>query len=251
MTGFSIPSAPRLTVRQSFTIHSIRLGTRNVTTQPETQTRKTLRDRLLTGIEVFAVFVLIIMMLHVVINALSRSFFRMPIYGTLELTQFWYLPSLALLGLVAAQARNEHIIADLLFDSFPAVMRKWTTVVVNVITAIVAALISWFGLGEALHSLDKGISAGATDFPLWPIEMLLTLAYAVFTIQLLYAAIKVARFGEHALGADPDGIPNDDGVGLGDDPIQREDDLRARGLLDAADADTADTADTDSKGDAR
>lgn len=201
-----------------------------MTVQSHPKSRRALRDRLLTVIEVAAVIVLVVMMMHVVINALSRSLFRLPIYGTLELTQFWYLPALTLLGLIAAQARNEHIIADLLFDSFPALMRKWTSIVVNVITAIVAALISWYGLGEALHSFDKMIMAGATDVPIWPIEALLTVAYAIFAIQLLYTAVKIVRFGEPE---DPDGIPNDDGVGFGDDPIAREEDQQERSLLDA------------------
>lgn len=201
-----------------------------MTVQSQPKSRKTLRDRFLTIIEVAAVIVLVVMMLHVVINALSRSLFKMPIYATLELTQFWYLPALTLLGLIAAQARNEHIVADLLFDSFPAIMRKWTSVSVNVITAVVAGLIAWYGLSEATHSFDKMIMAGATDFPLWPIETLLTVAYAIFAIQLLYTAIRIARFGEEE---DPDGIPNDDGVGFGDDPIAREEDLRARDLLDS------------------
>ncbi|MBP1327310.1 TRAP-type C4-dicarboxylate transport system permease small subunit [Leucobacter exalbidus] len=201
-----------------------------MTVQTQPKSRKTLRDRLLNFIEVAAVIVLVVMMLHVVLNALSRSLFKMPIYGTLELTQFWYLPALTLLGLIAAQARNEHIVADLLFDSFPAIMRKWTSFSVNVITAVVAALISWYGLSETVHAFDKMIMAGATDFPLWPIEALLTISYAAFAIQLLYTAVKIARFGEEI---DPDGIPNDDGVGFGDDPIAREEDLRARGLLEA------------------
>lgn len=194
--------------------------TSNLTTPP----KKTLGDRLLLVIEVVAVIVLVIMMLHIVTNALSRSIFRLPINGTLELSEFWYLPALALLGLVAAQARNEHIVADLLFDSFPALMRKWTSVAVNIVTAMIAVLTGWYGLLRALHSLDKKMTAGATDIPLWPVEMLLAAAYFTFTIQLLWAALKIARFGEQAL-EDPDGMPNDDGVGFGDDPILREEEM--------------------------
>lgn len=200
---------------------------RNVTTEHTPKPKTGLNDRLLLIIEVPAVIILVVMMVHVVINAISRSGFGSPIFATLELTQHWYLPSLVLLGLVAAQARNEHIVADLLFDSFPAAAKKWVTVLVNVLTAVVAFGIAWFGLQVSLHSIDRNITAGNTDIPMWPIEMLLAVCYAVFGIQLVFLAVQVAMKGVEAFN-DPDGIPNDDGVGIGDDPIQREEEAEAR-----------------------
>ena len=51
----------------------------------------------------------IVMMLHIVIHALTRSLFDAPIYGTNEIVEYWYLPIVALLGIPAAQLQKEHI----------------------------------------------------------------------------------------------------------------------------------------------
>src|SRR5699024_579119 len=52
---------------------------------------------------------IIVMMVHIVVHALTRSLFDAPIYGTNEIVEYWYLPVVALLGIPAAQLQKEHI----------------------------------------------------------------------------------------------------------------------------------------------
>lgn len=156
------------------------------------QDAEKIRRLLLITIEVLASIVLIVMMLQVVINAISRTVWREPLFGTLEVTQFYYLPILALLGLAAAQARNEHIVADLLFDSFPPLARRVTTVIVNVLSGVITGLIGWFAIAEFLHALERGVTAGNTDIQVWPVHLFMAICYAIFTIQLLWVAFLTA-----------------------------------------------------------
>lgn len=152
-------------------------------------------DGVLGVVEWAAVVAMVAMMLHIVANAVLRTVFRAPLPGTLEVTQYWYLPVIALLGLIVAQARNEHIFADLLFDGFPPLAKRFTTILVELITAAVAFAFAWFGFLEGLHSLEIGETLGNTELPRWPGEVLLGVAYTVFGIQLLYAAYAAIRFG--------------------------------------------------------
>lgn len=146
-------------------------------------------------VEWIAVAVMLLMMLHVVANALLRTLLRNPVPATLEVTQYWYLPAIALLGLIVAQARNEHIFADLLFEGFPPLAKRITTIVVELVTATAAAGFAWYGFSQGLHSLDIGSTLGNTSLPLWPGEIFLGVIYCIFTLQLSYAAYRALRFG--------------------------------------------------------
>lgn len=147
-------------------------------------------SRLLLLIEVPAVIVTFVMMVHIAANALLRSLGGSPINHTLELTQYWYVPIIALLGFVAAQARNEHITADLIFDKLPPVTRPWVLGIGYIITAVVMAGFAWYGWGEAQHSAKIGKTAGVSTLISWPVMFLVPLVFASLTAQFGYAAYR-------------------------------------------------------------
>lgn len=168
-----------------------------MTTTPTTQ-RRSMSDRLLVVVEIPAVLVIMAMMLHVVANAVLRTFADAPIEGTLEVTQFYYLPAIVLLGIVAAQARGEHIVADMLFEGFPALARRVMTVLVDLVVAGVAGLFAWYGWVEAEHSHEIGKTLGNTEMQLWPIQYFLVFIYVVFAVQLLASAVRTLLPGRAA-----------------------------------------------------
>lgn len=147
-------------------------------------------SRLLLLIEVPAVIVTFVMMVHIAANALLRALGGSPINHTLELTQYWYVPIIALLGFVAAQARNEHITADLIFDKLPAVTRRWVLGFGYVVTAVVMAGFAWYGWEEALHSAKIGDTAGVSTLISWPVAFLVPLVFASLTVQFGYVAYR-------------------------------------------------------------
>lgn len=147
-------------------------------------------SRLLLLIEVPAVIVTFVMMVHIAANALLRSLGGNPINHTLELTQYWYVPIIALLGFVAAQARNEHIVADLIFDKLPEVTRRWVLGFGYVVTAVVMAGFAWYGWEEALHSAKIGDTAGVSTLISWPVAFLVPLVFASLTVQFGYVAYR-------------------------------------------------------------
>lgn len=170
-----------------------------------TGTRSWLKPALL--IEVPAVLVTFVMMVHITANALMRTFADEPIRHTLEVTQYWYLPIIAFLGFMAAQARGQHIAADLIYERFPEATKRYVLAVLAVVSAVVCLGFAWFGWGEAVHAKEIGKTAGVTDLPAWQPYFLVPFAFGVLVVQFLYSAVRALVKGDaqHVV-TDPDDV---------------------------------------------
>jgi len=147
----------------------------------------------------FAAVVTLGMMLHVSLNAASRSFMNNPLDGTLEYTQYWYLPIIAFIGIVTAQRHREHIEARLLFDHLPTRIQPIVQAATDLLTLIVAALITIYGAMMAFDSMAVGRTAGVTGVVVWPATFVVPTAMAIFTLWLAVDLIKTLR--SHFSGA--------------------------------------------------
>lgn len=154
---------------------------------------KSRKERIANIVSYPAVFVLIAMALHIAVNALSRRILGDPLPFTLEVSQYWYLPVVAGLGFVVAQLRNDHIVADLLFDRFPRASRPWVDGLGLGLSAIVTAGASWFTLMTALQSFERNRTAGHSPLPTWPAEVIVGLSLAALAVLLILRAISVIR----------------------------------------------------------
>lgn len=146
-------------------------------------------------VEAPAVVIMVVMMLHVVGNALSRRLLGNSWFGTLEITEFWYVPVMAMLGFIAALIRGQHVAADLIFDKLPDVTKKWVIGFTEMSAALVCAGLAYFSFPEALKALDRGFKAGNTDVSTWPVYFLSTAVMAVLAVMYAVAAIRVVVKG--------------------------------------------------------
>lgn len=170
-----------------------------------TRSRRRFRPALL--IEVPAVVVTFMMMVHVTANALLRTFANDPLPNTLEITQYWYLPIIAFLGFIAAQARGQHIAADLIYERFPEVAKRYVLAILSVVSAVVCLGFAWFGWGEAVHAKDIGKTAGVSDLVAWPPYFLVPICFGVMFLQFLYAAVRaVVKGDDQHVVTDPDDV---------------------------------------------
>ncbi|WP_436698047.1 TRAP transporter small permease [Nocardioides sp. BYT-33-1] len=172
-------------------------------TEPQPKSRATRAVEL--AIEVPAVLVTFVMMVHITANAISRTFFDNPMPNTLEITQYWYLPIVAFLGFIAAQLRGQHVAADLLYERFPAVTRKYVLAVVFLLAAAVSLGFARYGWDEAVHAMDIRKTAGVSDLPAWQPYFLAPIAFASLTVQFAYAAIHaLVKGADEGPAGDPD-----------------------------------------------
>jgi len=163
-------------------------------------------------IEVPAVAVTFVMMLHVTANAVLRTVANDPIPYTLETTQYVYMPVVAFLGFMAAQRRGQHIAADLVYEMLSEAGKRVVLSALLAVTAVLMAGLAWYGWGEAMEAFEIRKHAGISPLPAWPAYFLAPLAFAVLTLQFIAATLRAAR-GEQvrsledeelaALDADP------------------------------------------------
>lgn len=144
-------------------------------------------------IEVPAVVLTFAMMLLIGANAVLRTWFDRPIDHSLELVQYWLLPSVALLGFVAAQSRAQHITTDLVYKFLPSVAQRVVLTAGFALSAAVAAGFAWYGWGEALHSFEIRRTAGVSTLPSWPVYFLVPLSFGILAVQWGVACVQAAR----------------------------------------------------------
>ncbi|GAA3742240.1 TRAP-type C4-dicarboxylate transport system permease small subunit [Spinactinospora alkalitolerans] len=152
-------------------------------------------------IEVPAVTVTFVMMLHITANALLRTFAQSPIPNTLEIVQYWYLPIVAFLGFIAAQHRGQHIAADLVYAMLPRPVRRAVLVGGCALCSVLSAGFAWFGWGEAVHAMEIGMTAGVSEVVSWPAYFLVPFAFGSLTVQFALAAARAIRHPEADRGA--------------------------------------------------
>lgn len=158
-------------------------------------------------IEVPAVIVTFVMMVHITANALLRTFRNSPIADTLEITQYWYMPIIAFLGFMAAQARGQHIAADLIYERLPEVTKRYVLAVLSLVASVICFGFAYFGWGEAVHAREIGKTAGVSDVTAWPPYYLVPLAFGVMTLQfLLVAGRALAKGDAQHIVTDPDDL---------------------------------------------
>ena len=154
-----------------------------------------------------AAVVTIGMMLHVTINALSRSFLSSPVHGTLEYTQFWYLPIIAFVGIVTAQRNKEHIEARLLFDHIPPRAQPFVQAGTDLLTLALAVALTYYTAEMAMESMEIGRTAGVSGVTIWPATFAAPIAFALFAVWLavdLVASLREAVTGPRSTATPPE-----------------------------------------------
>ena len=147
-------------------------------------------------IEIPAVVITFVMMVHVTVNAVMRTWFDQPLENTLEIVEYWYLPLVAFLGFIAAQHRGQHIAADLVFEMLPKVTRRFVLAFMFLLCGVVCLGFAWFGWGEAVHARDIGKTAGVSSLIAWPTYFLVPLAFGSLTVQFVVASWRALTHPE-------------------------------------------------------
>lgn len=159
----------------------------------EVVTPKVEINRFIGATEIIAAVIIFIMMLHVVANALSRYFLNHPLEGTNEIVSYWYLPLIVAVGFVAAEYRNEHIEARLVFDLFPTRVKYEVHFWGIVLVMLTSLLLVWFTGREAIHNMEIGLTGGVSGIVIWPATFGVPVAYLGLAFLLGVKAYKVFK----------------------------------------------------------
>jgi len=146
-------------------------------------------NQLPKAVRVIAGTALVVMMVHVVYNAVSRRV-GAPLDGTIEYVQYWYMPVLISMGLIVATAAGEHIEARLVIDRL-SVTNQWILAVFgDILTILLSAAFFWYGLVQALDNAELGLTGGVLNVTIWPATFFPPIA---FLVQALYFAVHLTQ----------------------------------------------------------
>lgn len=138
------------------------------------------------------------LMVTVVIDVSGRNLFDQPLQGTLELTQFAWMPTLVSLGLGYALLRGEHVRVNLLTAPTGQLVQRIIEIVGMTFTLGVTVLFLWFGIEKAMDAMGYGEKATLTPWLLiWPYRWVLVLGLIGLLLQAvaqLLRAITVSEF---------------------------------------------------------
>ncbi len=156
-----------------------------------------------------AAVALVVMTLHIGAEVIGRKFFGGGFPGTLDIISYWWMPTIALLGLSYSELLREHPRVTLSLPAVGTVRRR----VADVFAVLVSMLVCWmllqFSITGAQESYDIGEKAISTiDVLIWPAKFMVVVGLVLYLLQSL-VSLLLAFAGQ--LG-DPEEIDEEGGV---------------------------------------
>ncbi|WP_344820149.1 TRAP transporter large permease subunit [Microbacterium soli] len=137
---------------------------------------------------------IVILGLQIVADASGRTFFNVPLPGTLELVSNWWMVLAVFLGFGFTQFKGEHIRVTLLVEKLPV---TWRTAVETVILAAslgIVGLLAYYLTVDAIDSVEaREMLAGSFPLPIWPIAVFMALGTWLYAAQLLVSLTSSLR----------------------------------------------------------
>src|SRR5699024_1779201 len=127
---------------------------------------------------------IVMLMLHVVLDVSLRFLLNKPIQGTLEFSQFWYMPIIVFLGLAIAERTDQHISAPIVYDRLSPRLKIELTIVSTVLSVALLIGFAWYGYQEALTHLQQRSAGIVSEVPIWPARFLVPIGCVMFALEL-------------------------------------------------------------------
>lgn len=130
------------------------------------------------------------MMLNIVADVIARAASR-PLSGTVDLTQFAWMPVIVSLGLGYALLLGQHIRVTLLSGSASLGAQRIVEIVGLTVTLVTAAALAWYSMERALMATGIAEMPPSTPWlPIWAFRWVLVLGAVGFAMQ---AAAQLIR----------------------------------------------------------
>ena len=104
------------------------------------------------------------------------------------------------LGASLATHRRRHLVMSLSEKLFPPGLRKWTSLLACLITAAASLFLAWLGLRYVLETRATGEASLTVGIPLWLVQSVIPLAFALVGLRFLGTAAHILRHGPIPLG---------------------------------------------------
>ena len=139
--------------------------------------------------------VMLLMVFHIVADAVLRHFFNSPLPGTIEIVSNWYMVALAFLPLGYVQLHREHLMVEVFTKEIsPRVLRLIDAVVQVVCLALLGLYITQVVIAAlAKTELREALEATWFDIPVWPTRWFLPIGLGVMALCILAQLLDALR----------------------------------------------------------
>lgn len=135
------------------------------------------------------------MLLHTVVEVVSRTAFNAPLSGTLEIVTFWYMPLIAFIGMWLGYTQNEHISVDLLTSRLKPGAQWVLHIFVSLLMFVFLTIVIWYSTHGAITAANRGEYMGIDRVPIWPVKFIVPIALLAFAIALVVQTVRIIRRG--------------------------------------------------------
>lgn len=134
---------------------------------------------------------LVMMAVHVSLDAFGKYLLSIPIPATLEVVAFYYMPAVAALPIAFVQSRGGHVSVEMLFNYFPGWLQRATVLFNDCLTLVFIALMTWLAGREGLRKFEIGeYMFGEYPLIIWPGRFIFTAGLALMSLILLISIIS-------------------------------------------------------------
>jgi TRAP-type C4-dicarboxylate transport system permease small subunit len=136
--------------------------------------------------------ILVIIMLLTIINIIARTFYQ-PMLGNNEIVAYAFAIVVAF-GLAYTACEKRHVSVVVLVSRFPPRAQATISIIMNVLSIVVFAVIAWQG---AAFGLEKWMTVGENDpvlnIPILPFRLTMTLGCTVLCLVFISDLFKLVR----------------------------------------------------------
>jgi len=128
------------------------------------------------------------MMTLTFVDVVGRKFLGGSIIGSVELTELMMLV-LIYTAMPLASLAGEHVVFDLLDFLLPERIKRWQSLIANLLCAVLLAGAAWFVFERALRTRSMGDTTAQLQIPISPFQFAAACLLLVCVLTHLYLAI--------------------------------------------------------------
>lgn len=126
-------------------------------------------------------------------EVIARYVFNSPTQSSLEVTEY-FLVAMGYLPLAAISRAKGHVAVDLLTSQLSVTGQRMCQVLVLLITALFAGLVTWFGVDMTWHAyLSQTVSSSLLSFPMWLAYLSIPLGFFALAVESIAQLIELPK----------------------------------------------------------
>lgn len=135
---------------------------------------------------------MVLMAIHVSLDAFGKYLLSIPIPATLEVVAFYYMPAVAALPIAHVELKNGHVALDAVFNHLPKPVQRLVLVLNGLLMIAFIGLLTYLAGREAWRKFEIGeYMFGEYPLIIWPGRFIFTFGLAFFCLVVFVKILDV------------------------------------------------------------